>query len=151
MQLVLCVYEKSQIQVSGTHQAAGPCVREVSGSGTMRVRRTFFAALDARTGKVIGQCHRAGRENSARSSQKVRGASRVGRAAAYSGTALERIAKLPRFHIHLAYQASWQNLLERWFEAEQLRRGDQVSGELGTVYREAWTSPGPGLLSDQDR
>ena len=106
---------------------------------------SLFAALDARTGQVIGQCHRRHR---ALEFRKFLDAIESGVPAeldvhliagnyATHKTALIRnwFAKRPRFHIHFTpTSASWLNLVERWFgllTEKQLRRGvHQSSAEL---------------------
>ena len=112
---------------------------------------SLFAALDARTGKVIGQCHRRHRAVEFRKfldaiESEVPAGLDVHLIAdnyATHKTALIRnwFAKRPRFHIHFTpTSASWLNLVERWFgllTEKQLRRGvHQSSGELeAAIYR----------------
>ena len=112
---------------------------------------SLFAALDARTGQVIGQCHRRHRAVEFRTFlDAIESAVPPGLDVhliadnyATHKTALIRnwFAKRPRFQIHFTpTSASWLNLVERWFgllTEKQLRRGvHQSSGELeATIYR----------------
>ena len=112
---------------------------------------SLFAALDAKTGKVIGQCHRRHRAVEFRKfldaiESEVPAGLDVHLIAdnyATHKTVLIRnwFAKRPRFHIHFTpTSASWLNLVERWFgllTEKQLRRGvHQSSGELeAAIYR----------------
>ena len=98
---------------------------------------SLFAALDARTGQVIGQCHRRHRAVEFRQFlDAIESAVPAGLDVhliadnyATHKTALIRnwFAKRPRFHIHFTpTSASWLNLVERWFgllTEKQLRRG----------------------------
>ena len=115
------------------------------------LRQALFAALDARTGQVIGQCHRRHRALEFRKfldaiESEVPAELDVHLIAdnyATHKTALIRnwFAKRPRFHIHFTpTSASWLNLVERWFgllTEKQLRRGvHQSSAELeAAIYR----------------
>ena len=153
--LVLCVDEKSQIQALDRTRPLLPlrpgqaerrthdCVRH----GTT----SLFAALDARTGQVIGQCRRRHRALEFRKfldaiESEVPAELDVHLIAddyATHKTAPIRnwFAKRPRFHIHFTpTSASWLNLVERWFgllTEKQLRRGvHQSSAELeAAIYR----------------
>ena len=153
--LVLCVDEKSQIQALDRTRPLLPlrpgqaerrthdCVRH----GTT----SLFAALDARTGQVIGQRHRRHRALEFRKfldaiESEVPAELDVHLIAddyATHKTALIRnwFARRPRFHIHFTpTSASWLNLVERWFgllTEKQLRRGVlQSNAELeAAIYR----------------
>ena len=107
------------------------------------------AALDARTGQVIG-CHRRHRALEFRKflGHRVRSARRVGRAPdcrqlRHPQDGAEELVRqaAPCFHIHFTpTSASWLNLVERWFgllTEKQLRRGvHQSSAELEiAIYR----------------
>ena len=112
---------------------------------------SLFAALDARTGQVIGQCHRRHRALEFRKfldaiESEVPAELDVHLIAdnyATHKTAPIRnwFARRPRFHIHFTpTSASWLNLVERWFgllTEKQLRRGvHQSSAELeAAIYR----------------
>ncbi len=128
--LVLCVDEKSQIQALDRTRPLlpmrpGPAERRTHDylrHGTT----SLFAALDAKTGKVIGQCHRRHRAVEFRKFLDTIEAEVpldldvhliVDNYATHE-TALIRnwLAKRPRFHLHFTpTSASWLNLVERWF------------------------------------
>ena len=153
--LVLCVDEKSQIQALDRTRPLLPLRPGQAERRTHDYVRhgttSLFAALDARTGQVIGQCHRRHR---ALEFRKFLDAIESAMPAeldvhliadnyATHKTALIRnwFAKRPRFHIHFTpTSASWLNLVERWFgllTEKQLRRGvHQSSAELeAAIYR----------------
>ena len=153
--LVLCVDEKSQIQALDRTRPLLPLRPGQAERRTHDYVRhgttSLFAALDARTGQVIGQCHRRHR---ALEFRKFLDAIESAVPAeldvhlivdnyATHKTALIRnwFAKRPRFHIHFTpTSASWLNLVERWFgllTEKQLRRGvHQSSAELeAAIYR----------------
>ena len=153
--LVLCVDEKSQIQALDRTRPLLPLRPGQAERRTHDYVRhgttSLFAALDARTGQVIGQCHRRHR---ALEFRKFLDAIESAVPAeldvhlivdnyATHKTALIRnwFAKRPRFHIRFTpTSASWLNLVERWFgllTEKQLRRGvHQSSAELeAAIYR----------------
>ena len=153
--LVLCVDEKSQIQALDRTRPLLPLrpgqVERRTHDYVRHGTTSLFAALDARTGKVIGQYHRRHRAVEFRKfldaiESEVPAELDVHLIAdnyATHKTALIRnwFAKRPRFHIHFTpTSASWLNLVERWFgllTEKQLRRGvHQSSGELeAAIYR----------------
>ena len=153
--LVLCVDEKSQIQALDRTRPLLPLrpgqVERRTHDYVRHGTTSLFAALDARTGKVIGQCHRRHRavefrqfldaiESAVPAELDVH---LIADNYATHKTALIRnwFAKRPRFQIHFTpTSASWLNLVERWFgllTEKQLRRGvHQSSGELeAAIYR----------------
>ena len=153
--LVLCVDEKSQIQALDRTRPLLPLRPGQAERRTHDYVRhgttSLFAALDARTGQVIGQCHRRHRalefrkfldaiESQVPAELDVH---LITDNSATHKTALIRnwFAKRPRFHIHFTpTSASWLNLVERWFgllTEKQLRRGvHQSSAELeAAIYR----------------
>ncbi len=153
--LVLCLDEKSQIQALDRTRPLLP-LRPVQAERrthdyVRHATTSLFAALDARTGQVIGQCHRRHRAVEFRKfldaiEAEVPAGLDVHLIAdnyATHKTALIRnwFAKRPRFHIHFTpTSASWLNLVERWFgllTEKQLRRGvHQSSAELeAAIYR----------------
>ena len=153
--LVLCVDEKSQIQALDRTRPLLPMRPGQAERRTHDYPRhgttSLFAALDAKTGKVIGQCHRRHRAVEFRKFLDTIEAEVpldldvhliVDNYATHK-TALIRnwLAKRPRFHLHFTpTSASWLNLVERWFALlteKQLRRGvHQNSGELeAAIYR----------------
>ena len=153
--LVLCVDEKSQIQALDRTRPLLPLrpgqVERRTHDYVRHGTTSLFAALDASTGKVIGQCHRRHRAVEFRKfldaiESEVPAELDVHLIAdnyATHKTALIRnwFAKRPRFHIHFTpTSASWLDLVERWFgllTEKQLRRGvHQSSGELeAAIYR----------------
>ena len=153
--LVLCVDEKSQIQALDRTRPLLPLrpgqVERRTHDYVRHGTTSLFAALDASTGKVIGECHRRHRAVEFRKfldaiESEVPAELDVHLIAdnyATHKTALIRnwFAKRPRFHIHFTpTSASWLDLVERWFgllTEKQLRRGvHQSSGELeAAIYR----------------
>ena len=153
--LVLCVDEKSQIQALDRTRPLLPLrpgqVERRTHDYVRHGTTSLFAALDARTGQVIGQCHRRHRALEFRKfldaiKSEVPAELDVHLIAdnyATHKTALIRnwFAKRPRFHIHFTpTSTSWLNLVERWFgllTEKQLRRGvHQSSAELeAAIYR----------------
>jgi transposase len=139
--LVLCVDEKSQIQALDRTQPLLPMrpgqVERRTHDYARHGTTSLFAALDVRTGKVIGELHRRHRSTEFRKfldsiEQAVPPEFDVHLILDNYGThktALIRrwLAKRPRFHVHFTpTSASWINLVERWFAAlteKQIRRG----------------------------
>jgi transposase len=118
--LVLCVDEKSQIQALDRTQ---PLLPMRPGQAERRSRdykrhgtTSLFAALDVKTGKVIGACHR-------RQVHLILDNYGTHKTASIRSW----LAKRPRFHVHFTpTSASWINLVERRFAAlteKQIRRG----------------------------
>src|ERR1700682_2185973 len=139
--LVLCVDEKSQIQALDRSQPILP-MRPVQAERRAHDYRrngttSLFAALDTKTGKIIGQLHRRRRSLEFRKfldkiEAEVPAALDVHLILDNYGThktaTIQRwLLKRPRFHLHFTpTSASWINLVERWFgllTAQQLRRG----------------------------
>ncbi len=139
--LVLSVDEKSQIQALDRSAPVLPLrpgqperhAHDYIRHGTT----TLFAALDVRSGRVIGECHARHRAREFRRFLDTIDAT-VPRQLdvdlildnyATDKTALIRrwLAKRPRYHVHFTpTSASWINLVERWFVAlteKQIRRG----------------------------
>jgi transposase len=139
--LVLSVDEKSQIQALDRTQPILPMrpgqverhTHDYSRHGTT----SLFAALDVKTGCVIGQCHR--RHRSIEFRQFLDGIDEavptgldihliLDNYGTHKTPLIQRwLAKRPRYHLHFTPTgASWINLVERWFAAlteKQLRRG----------------------------
>ena len=117
---------------------------------------SLFAALDTRTGKVIGRCHQRHRAVEFRKFLDTIEAEVspdldvhliVDNYATHK-TALIRnwLAKRPRFHLHFTpTSASWLNLVERSFALlmeKQLRREYiRAAGNLKPPSTTTWTSP----------
>jgi transposase len=139
--IVLCVDEKSQIQALDRTQPGLPLKKGRAETMTHDYKRngttTLFAALDVKTGQVIGEClpkHRA--------KEFIRFLKKINRVVA-KGLDLHLIcdnyathktpevkawlAKHPRFKLHFTpTSASWLNLVERLFAEitrQRIRRG----------------------------
>jgi len=139
--LVLCVDEKSQIQALDRTQPLLPMrpgqVERRTHDYARHGTTSLFAALDVKTGTVIGECHRRHRSMEFRKfldtiDQSVPQPLDVHLILDNYGThktaSIRRwLAKRPRFHVHFTpTSASWINLVERWFAAltdKQIRRG----------------------------
>ena len=139
--LVLCVDEKSQIQAL---DRTAPLLPMRPGQAERRTHdskrhgtTSLFAALDARTGKIIGQNQQRHRSTEFRNfldtiEKKVPEELDVHLILDNCGTHKTKLirdwlAKRPRFHVHFTpTSASWLNLVEPWFALlteRQLRRG----------------------------
>jgi transposase len=139
--LVLCVDEKSQIQALDRTAPLLPMrpgqierhTHDYARHGTT----SLFAALDTKTGKIIGQNQQRHRSEEFRNfldtiEKNVPEALDVHLIMDNYGTHKTKLiqdwlAKRPRFHTHFTpTSASWLNLVERWFALlteRQLRRG----------------------------
>lgn len=138
--MVLCVDEKSQIQALDRTQPMLPLrpgqVERRSHDYKRHGTTSLFAALDVKTGAVIGECHRRHRSSEFRKfldtiDQNVPRSLDVHLILDNYGThktaAIRNwLAKRPRFHVHFTpTSASWLNLVERWFATltdKQIRR-----------------------------
>ena len=153
--LVLCVDEKTQIQALDRTQPVLPMrpghrerrTHDYTRHGTT----TLFAALNTKSGKVIGALHRRQRAREFRKFLDIIDA-RVPTAldvhlildnsSTHKTPAIHRwLARHPRFHLHFTPTgSSWINLVERWFAAlteKQLRRGvHRSTRELETAIRQ---------------
>jgi len=139
--LVLCVDEKAQIQALDRTQPLLPLrpsqVERRTHDYARHGTTSLFAALDLKTGRVTGECHRRHRSIEFRQfldtvDQAVPPALDVHLILDNYGTHktpfIQRwLAKRPRYHLHFTPTgASWTNLVERWFATlteRQLRRG----------------------------
>ena len=139
--LVLCVDEKSQIQALDRTAPLLPMrpgqierrTHDYARHGTT----SLFAALDARTGTLIGQTQRRHRSQEFRNfldtiEHNVPPELDIHLILDNYGTHKTQLirdwlVKRPRFHLHFTpTSASWLNLVERWFALltdRQLRRG----------------------------
>jgi len=152
---VLCVDEKSQIQALDRTQPLLPMRPGQAERRTHDYKRhgttSLFAALDRKTGQVIGQLHRRHRSMEFRRfldriEAQVPADLDIHIIADNYGThktALIRtwFAKRPRFHLHFTpTYGSWINLVERWFAEltnKRIRRGVFRSvSELETAIRD---------------
>jgi transposase len=139
--LVLCVDEKAQIQALDRTQPLLPMrpgqVERRTHDYARHGTTSLFAALDLKTGRVTGECHRRHRSVEFRKfldtvDQAVPPDLDVHLILDNYGThktpLIQRwLAKRPRYHLHFTPTgASWANLVERWFATlteRQLRRG----------------------------
>ena len=139
--LVLCVDEKAQIQALDRSQPILPMrpgqaerrAHDYKRNGTT----SLFAALDTKTGKIIGQLHRRHRSLEFRKfldkidaevPQEFDVHLILDNYGTHKTATIRRwLLKRPRFQFHFTpTSASWINLVERWFgllTAQQLRRG----------------------------
>src|SRR5687767_5636760 len=143
--LVLCVDEKSQIQALDRTQPLLPLrpgqVERRTHDYVRHGTTTLFAALDAATGRVMGECRARHRSLEFRKfldhiEANVPRQLDVHLVMDNYGThktALIRrwLLKRPRFHVHFTpTSASWINLVERWFallSQKQIKRGSHRS------------------------
>ena len=143
--LVLCVDEKTQIQALDRTQPLLPMrpgqVERRAHDYRRHGTTSLFAALDVKSGKVFGECHRRHRSTEFRDFLDTIEAAVPGRLDVHlildnygtHKTALIHrwLAKRPRFHLHFTpTSASWINLVERWFATlteKQIRRGTHRS------------------------
>jgi transposase len=152
--LVLCVDEKSQIQAL---ERTSPLLPMRPGQAERRAHdylrhgtTSLFAALDTRTGNVIGQTHRRHRSEEFRKfldtieknvPEDLDVHLVMDNYATHKTDAIQRwLLKRPRFHVHFTpTSASWLNLVERWFADltdKKLRRNSfQSTRELELAIR----------------
>jgi transposase len=139
--LVLCVDEKSQIQALDRSQPLLPMrpgqVERRTHDYVRHGTTSLFAALDVKTGEVIGQCHRRHRAAEFRKflhaietavPEDLDVHLVVDNYATHKTPVIRRwLVKRPRFHMHFTPTgASWLNQVERWFALltqRQIRRG----------------------------
>jgi transposase len=152
--LVLSVDEKSQIQALDRMQPMLPMRPGQAERRSHDYRRhgttSLFAALDVKTGKVIGELHRRHRSVEFRKfldtiEQNVPASLDIhlilDNYGTHKTTAIRAwLPKRPRFHVHFTpTSASWINMVERWFAAlteKQIRRGAHRSvRELETAIK----------------
>ena len=153
--LVLCVDEKRQIQALNRTPPLLPMrpgqVERRTHDYARHGTTSLFAALDVKTGTVIGEFHRRHRSVEFRKfldtiDQTVPSHLNVHLILDNYGThktvpVRRWLAKRPRFHVHFTpTSASWINLVERWFAAlteKQIRRGVHRSvRELETAIKQ---------------
>ena len=139
--LVLCVDEKSQIQALDRTAPLLPLRPGQAERGTHDYQRhgttTLFAALDVKTGKVLGETRARHRAVEFRKFLDLIDANVPAELDVHlvldnygtHKTPLIRrwFAKRPRYHLHFTpTYGSWLNMVERWFAGlttQQLRRG----------------------------
>lgn len=135
--LVLCVDEKSQIQALERTQPLLPLRPGLPACRTHDYVRhgttTLFAALDAKTGKIIGKCYRRHRAVEFVKFLRVIDESVpmtldvhliLDNYSTHKTPLVRRwIARHPRFHVHFTpTYSSWINLVESWFAILTNRR-----------------------------
>jgi len=143
--MVLCVDEKTQVQALDRTQPILPMrpgqIERRTHDYVRHGTTSLFAALDIKTGEVLGECHRRHRSIEFRKFLDAIDAAVPEDLDCHlildnygtHKTALIRrwLAKRPRFHPHFTPTgASWLNLVERWFAAlteKQIRRGTHRS------------------------
>jgi transposase len=139
--LVLCVDEKSQIQALDRTQPGLPLKKGRAATMTHDYKRhgttTLFAALDAKTGAVIGQCqprHRAAeflrflRTIDRNTAKHLEVHLIIDNSSTHKTKAVKAwLVKHPRFRMHfIPTSSSWLNLVERFFAEitrKRIRRG----------------------------
>ena len=180
--LVLCVDEKSQIQALDRTQPGLPLKKGRAATMTHDYKRhgttTLFAALDVKTGFVIGECkpkHRA--------KEFIAFLKKIDRTVK-KGLAIHLVldnysthktadvnawlARHPRFKLHFTpTSASWMNLVERFFAeitGKRIRRGvftsvaeleaaihDYLDGHNGEPKPFVWTKSASVILAKEAR
>jgi transposase len=180
--VVFCVDEKSQIQALERTQPLLPLRPGVPERRSHDYARhgttTLFAALNTKTGEVIGEMHRQHRAVEFRSFLATLDG-RVGvdldvhvicdNYGTHKAPIITRwLARHPRFHVHFTpTYASWLNLVERWFAGltnKALRRGSHRSvRELKVAIRDyldvsnaspqpfVWTKSADAILAKMAR
>lgn len=139
--LVLCTDEKSQVQALDRTQPLLPMrpgqVERRTHDYVRHGTTSLFAALDVKSGQVIGECHRRHRAREFRKFLDTMDTSVPARLDVHlildnygthkTPTIRRWLVRHPRFHLHFTPTgASWMNLVERWFgllTEKQIRRG----------------------------
>jgi transposase len=142
--IVLCLDEKSQIQALERTQPILPLVFGQSERATTTYARhgttNLFAALDIKSGKVIGECYPLKRAAEFRRfldrvdeqvPAKLDVHLVVDNSSIHNTPEIRRwLKRRPRFHMHFTpTYSSWINLVERWFAKltnDALRRGSHL-------------------------
>jgi transposase len=140
--LVLCVDEKSQVQAL---QRSAPLLPMRPGQIERHTHdyarhgtTSLFAALNAKSGEIVGECHARHRAREFRRFLNTIDANVpaaldvhliLDNYATHKAPTVHRwLAAHPRYHLHFTpTSASWINLVERWFgelDRKQLRRGN---------------------------
>src|ERR1700704_1843759 len=128
--LVFCVDEKSQIQALDRTQPGLPMrpgqVERRTHDYVRHGTTSLFAALEVKSGKIIGECHRRHRTIEFRKfldridgemPTDLAGHLILDNYGTHTAPPIRRwLARHPRFHVHFTPTgASWMNLVERWF------------------------------------
>jgi len=142
---VLCVDEKSQIQALDRAQPLLPLrpgqIERRTHDYVRYGTTSLFAALDTKTGEVLGECHARHRSVEFLKFLKTIDQSVpedfdvhliLDNYQTHKTALIQRwLVRHPRFHLHFTpTSSSWLNLIERWFAAlteKQLRRGTHRS------------------------
>ena len=143
--LVLCVDEKSQMQALDRTAPLLPLrpgqVERRTHDYVRHGTTSLFAALNVKTGTVIGECHARHRAREFRQFLDTIDAHVppaldihliLDNYATHKTALIQRwLAKRPRYHLHFTpTSASWLNLVERWFvelDRKQIKRGSHHS------------------------
>ena len=143
--VVLCVDEKSQIQALNRTQPLLPMVPGLPERRTSDYERhgttTLFAALNIKTGEVIGKLHRRHRSTEFRSFLDAIDAAVpshldvhvvLDNYGTHKSPIIQKwLLKRPRFQVHFTpTYGSWINQVERWFgmlTTRQIKRGSHKS------------------------
>jgi len=180
--LVLCVDEKSQIQALDRTAPLLPLrpgqIERRTHDYVRHGTTSLFAALDIKTGRVLGQLHRRHRSTEFRKfldaiDANVPDPLEVHLVLDNYGThktALIRrwLLKRPRFHLHFTpTSASWINIVERWFallSEKKIKRGvhrstaelEQAIRNFITIHNEepkpfVWTKTADQILASVAR
>ncbi len=176
--LVLCADEKSQIQALNRMQPILPMrpgqVERRTPDYFRHGTTSLFAALDVKTGRVIGQCHRRHRSLEFRKfldsiDREVAAEFEIhlivdNYSTHKSAMIRNWLAKRPRYHVHFTPTGgSWLNQVERWFALltqRAIKRGAHTSTiQLERAIREfieahneepkpfIWTKPADDILA----
>jgi transposase len=142
--VVLCLDEKSQVQALERTQPVLPLVFGQSERATATYFRhgttNLFAALDVRSGRVIGECYPLKRAAefrrflnlvAAQVPEKLDVHLVVDNSTIHNTPEIRRwLKRHPRFHMHFTpTYSSWLNLVERWFASltnDALRRNSHL-------------------------
>jgi transposase len=143
--LVLCVDEKTQIQALERTQQLLPMqpgrIARRTHDYTRHGTTSLFAALDHKTGTIIGKCYARHRAKEFRDFLGIIDGKTpsdldvhliVDNASTHKAPTVRRwLAAHPRFHVHFTpTSSSWLNLVERWFgllAEKQIKRGVHTS------------------------
>ena len=180
--MVLCIDEKSQIQALDRTQPGLPMKKGRAATMTHDYKRhgttTLFAALDVKSGIVIGEC-----QSRHRAKEFIRFLKKIDRAvkkgielhlimdnyATHKTAAVKAwLAKHPRFKVHfIPTSSSWLNLVERFFAeitGKRIRRGtfrsvaeleaaidDYLLNHNATAKPYMWTKTAADILARERR
>ena len=164
--LVLCVDEKSQVQALDRSQPLLPMrpgqVERRTHDYVRHGTTSLFAALDVKSGKVIGECYPRHRATEFRKFLDTIDSSVppnldvhliLDNYSTHKTALIKRwLAKRPRYHVHFTpTSGSWLNLVERWFlmlTDKQLRRGvhrstDELKAAIMAYLKDSNKDPQP--------